>query len=199
MSSIYQLPVVYVCENNQYAMSMPAKKAFAIEKISQRAAGYGVPGVTVDGNDLFAVYEAVREAVDRARAGSGPSLVENFTYRWRGHSKSDRQLYRTREEVKEWQARDPIPRVRERLMAAGLFSQEDLDQVEQEAHQKIEDSVAFAEAAPDPNPDSYWMVSMLEAATISEKTAVRELTYAQAIREALRQGDAGRRACVLAR
>jgi acetoin:2,6-dichlorophenolindophenol oxidoreductase subunit alpha len=153
MSSIYQLPVVYVCENNQYAMSMPAKKAFAIEKISQRAAGYGVPGVTVDGNDLFAVYEAVREAVDRARAGSGPSLVENFTYRWRGHSKSDRQLYRTREEVKEWQARDPIPRVRERLMAAGLFSQEDLDQVEQEAHQKIEDSVAFAEAAPDPNPD----------------------------------------------
>jgi pyruvate dehydrogenase E1 component alpha subunit len=152
LSAVWKLPVVYVCENNQYGMSMSVKRACAVERISQRAAAYDIPGVTVDGNDLVAVYTAVKEAVDRARAGGGPSLIENVTYRWRGHSKSDRQLYRTREEVKEWQARDPIKRLREKLMAADLFSETELDQVSAEAQQIIEDSVAFAEAAADPDP-----------------------------------------------
>jgi len=153
MSSIYDLPVVYLCENNQYAMSMPAAKGIAGAQVSRRAAGYDMPGVTVDGNDLIAVYKAVREAVSRARAGEGPSLIENLTYRWRGHSKSDRQRYRTRDEVSEWQKRDPIVRLQERLAAAGMFSQAEMDEIAAEAHQRIEDSVAFAEAAPDPNPD----------------------------------------------
>jgi pyruvate dehydrogenase E1 component alpha subunit len=152
LSSVWTLPVVYVCENNQYGMSMAFSRASSVERISQRAASYSMPGVTVDGNDLIEVYTAVKEAVDRARAGEGPSLVENLTYRWRGHSKSDRQLYRTRDEVKEWQERDPIRRLREKLMAGGVFSETELDEVSAEAQQIIEDSVAFAEAADDPDP-----------------------------------------------
>ena len=152
LSAIWKLPVVYVCENNQYGMSMSVKRACSAERISQRAVSYNIPGVTVDGNDLMEVYQAVKEAVERARAGEGPSLIENVTYRWRGHSKSDRQRYRTREEVKEWQARDPIAGLRAKLLEAGLFSEAELDQTSAEAQQIIEDSVAFAEAAAEPNP-----------------------------------------------
>jgi pyruvate dehydrogenase E1 component alpha subunit len=152
MSAIWKLPVVYVCENNQYGMSMSVKQACSVEQISQRAAAYNMPGVTIDGNDLIAVYTAVKEAVDRARVGEGPSLIENVTYRWRGHSKSDRQRYRTREEVKAWQARDPIACLRTKLLEAGLFSEAELDQVSAEANQIIEDSVVFAEAAAEPDP-----------------------------------------------
>ncbi len=154
MSAIWSLPVVYVCENNQYAMSMPVQKGMAVPRVSMRAASYSIPGVTVDGNDLLEVYRAVREAVARARAGLGPSLVECLTYRYRGHSKSDRQRYRTREEVKEWQARDPIERLRTRLVEAGLFDAQALDQIAAEARQAIEDAVAFAEAAAEPDPDT---------------------------------------------
>jgi pyruvate dehydrogenase E1 component alpha subunit len=152
LSAVWQLPVVYVCENNQYGMSMSVKRSCSAERISQRAVSYNIPGVTVDGNDFLEVYQAVKEAVERARTGEGPSLIENVTYRWRGHSKSDRQRYRTREEVKEWQARDPIARLRTKLLEAGLFSETELDQVSAEAHQIIVDSVAFAEAAADPDP-----------------------------------------------
>jgi pyruvate dehydrogenase E1 component alpha subunit len=152
MASIHKLPVVYVCENNQYAMSMPVKKAIAIERISQRASAYGIPGVTVDGNDLISVYQAALAAVERARGGEGPTLVENITYRWRGHSKSDRQRYRTKDEVKAWQARDPIALLHGKLIKSGLFQSEELDRIAKEADQAIESSVAFAEASPDPNP-----------------------------------------------
>ena len=91
-------------------MSMAFEKAFKIEQISDRAAAYGMPGVTVDGNDVIAIYKAVQDAAKRARDGNGPTLIEAVTYRWRGHSKSDRQLYRTRDEVKEWMEKDPILR-----------------------------------------------------------------------------------------
>ena len=115
MASIWNLPIVYLCENNQYAMSMSMERAFNIEHISERACAYNIPGVTVDGNDVLAMYAAVKEARARARAGDGPTLIEALTYRWKGHSKSDRQLYRTRDEVKEWQAKDPIPRFARQL------------------------------------------------------------------------------------
>ncbi len=147
MASIWDLPVIYYIENNQYAMSMPVKKAFNIERLSQRACAYGIPGVSIDGNDLFSVYEAVKEAAERARAGEGPTLIEALTYRWRGHSKSDRQAYRTREEVKEWQKRDPIRRFAKKL---GL-SDEELEALRQEAKDRIEQAVAFAEASPEPD------------------------------------------------
>lgn len=147
MASIWDLPVVYLCENNQYAMSMPAQKAFKIPYISLRAAAYGMPGITVDGNDVLAVYDAVRQAAQRARSGGGPTLVEAITYRWRGHSKSDRQLYRTREEIKEWQARDPIRRLA-RLLG---MDDDELEEVARQAKARIEEAVAFANASPEPD------------------------------------------------
>lgn len=154
LAAIWQLPVVYICENNQYAMSMPVEAAFPIAQISQRAVAYNMPGVTVDGNDLLAVYAAVKTAVARARAGEGPSLIETVTYRWRGHSKSDRQRYRTRDEVKAWQARDPIVHLEQQLLRAGLLDEVQLAEIAAAARQTIEASVAFAEAAADPDPAS---------------------------------------------
>ncbi len=146
MASIWNLPVIYLVENNQYAMSMPFTRAFNIPEISQRAAAYNIHGVTVDGNDLAAVYVAVRDAAERARAGEGPTLIEAVTYRWRGHSKSDKQAYRTRDEVKEWQAQDPIRRFAHVL---GLTDAQ-LDALRQQAAERIEAAVAFAEASPEP-------------------------------------------------
>jgi len=150
MSSIWKLPVVYLCENNQYGMSMSVKRAFNVEFISQRAAAYGIPGVTVDGNDMFSVYDAISQAAAHARSGQGPVLVESLTYRWRGHSKSDRQLYRTRDEVKEWQSRDPIPRFANTLVENQILRAEEVEQIRQRAYQRVEEAVKFAEASPEP-------------------------------------------------
>lgn len=146
MASIWKLPIIYLCENNQYAMSMPMQRAFNIERISQRGAAYGIPGVSVDGNNLLDVYAAVKQAAERARAGEGPTLVESLTYRWRGHSKSDKQAYRTRDEVKEWQQRDPI----NRFAAVLGLSEAELNAVREAAQKQIEAAVAFAEASPEP-------------------------------------------------
>lgn len=154
MAAIWQLPVVYVCENNQYAMSFSVKRAFAIERISDRAAAYGMPGVTVDGNDLMTVYEAVSEGVKRARAGGGPSLVENVTYRWRGHSKSDANRYRTQEEIEAWKEKCPIQRFRARLIKEGELTEEQAERIEQEAYAAIDAAVAFAEASPEPTVET---------------------------------------------
>jgi pyruvate dehydrogenase E1 component alpha subunit len=147
MASIWDLPVIYFCENNQYAMSMSFKRAFNIEHISQRAIGYGITGVTVDGNDLLQVLDAATEAVARARRGEGPTLIESVTYRWKGHSKSDKQAYRTRDEVKEWQEKDPI-----RRWSAFLgLGQDEREARQAQAHQRIEEAVAFAENSPEPD------------------------------------------------
>lgn len=147
MASIWDLPVIYFCENNQYAMSMAFKRAFNIEHVSDRASAYGIIGVSVDGNDLLAVYDAAVEAVARARRGEGPTLIESLTYRWKGHSKSDKQAYRTREEVKEWQEKEPI-----RRFASFLgMSDEERDAMQAQARQRIEDSVTFSENSPEPD------------------------------------------------
>ena len=147
MASIWNLPVIYFCENNQYAMSMAFTRAFNIDHVSDRAVGYGIHGVTVDGNDVLAVYDAAVEAVARARRGEGPTLIESLTYRWKGHSKSDKQAYRTRDEVKEWQEKDPI-----RRFAAFLgMSDAERDALQAQAQARIEQSVAFSEASPEPD------------------------------------------------
>lgn len=146
MASIWDLPIIYLCENNQYAMSMSVKRAFNIERISRRACAYGIVGVTVDGNDPLAVYQAVSEAKARAQAGDGPTLIESLTYRWKGHSKSDREAYRTREEVKEWQRRDPIPR----FAAVLRLPQAEIDALQAQALARIEAAVAFAQNSPEP-------------------------------------------------
>jgi pyruvate dehydrogenase E1 component alpha subunit len=154
MAAIWDLPIVYICENNQYAMSYSVDKAFAVDKISDRAAAYGMPGVTVDGNDIMAVYEAVSEAVERARAGDGPSLIENVTYRWRGHSKSDANVYRTREEIQAWKEKDPIVRFRKQLLDEDILTSEEADALIEEADAIIEDAVEFAESSPEPSLDA---------------------------------------------
>ncbi len=152
MASIWDLPVVYLCENNQYAMSMPMPRAFNIERISDRAQGYGIPGVTVDGNDAMDVFLAVTRAAERARRGEGPSLVESVTYRYKGHSKSDRQAYRTREEVKDWQDnRDPIMRFSALLEATGVIKAGESEQMHLQAEKNIDDAVEFSDKSPEPN------------------------------------------------
>ena len=154
MAAIWRLPVVYVCENNQYAISFSVKKAFAIDRISDRAAAYGMPGVTVDGNDILEVYDAVSQAVNRARSGEGPSLVENLTYRWRGHSKSDANRYRTVEEIEQWKLKDPIKCYRDRLIKGGMLDEHEADRMRLEAYAAIDAAVAFAEASSDPTLES---------------------------------------------
>ncbi len=147
MASIWNLPIIYLCENNQYAMSTPFDYAFKIEEISSRAGSYGIKGVTVDGNDVFAVNKAVRDAANRARKGNGPTLIEAITYRWRGHSKSDRQAYRTREEVKEWMKKDPIPRFAAKI---GVTDKE-MEKIKQQVKQDIQAAVEYAENSPEPD------------------------------------------------
>ncbi len=154
MAAIWSLPVVYVCENNQYGMSMSTTRAFKIEHIAQRAASYGMPGVTVDGNDVLAVYDAASEAVSRARAGDGPTLVECLTYRWKGHSKSDQELYRTKEEVKTWKNKDPIRRFRGLLVDEGVINREEDAEIEEAAKRIIDEALEFAQASPEPALDT---------------------------------------------
>lgn len=153
MAGIWKLPVVFICENNQYGMSMPINQAVAIDKLSDRAACYGMPGVTVDGNDVMAVYEATQAAVERARAGDGPTLVENVTYRWRGHSKSDANRYRTKEEIQRWMEadRDPIARWQRYLIESGILGEDGIQNIEEEAYSIIDEAVEYAENSPEPD------------------------------------------------
>ena len=151
MASIWSLPVVFVCENNQYAMSFAFKRAFAIDRISDRASSYGMPGKTVNGNDVLQVYNAVDQAVKRARKGLGPSLIENVTYRWRGHSKSDANLYRTKEEIELWKEKCPIKCFRSKLLEDKILTEKDFDQIERDAYTSIDAAVEFAEKCLEPN------------------------------------------------
>jgi TPP-dependent pyruvate/acetoin dehydrogenase alpha subunit len=150
LAAIWDLPVVFVCENNHYGMSMSVAKASKVERLSTRAAAYGIPGVTVDGNDPQAVHDAVADAVHLARAGQGPSLVEAVTYRWKGHSKSDKNLYRTREEIETWREADPIAR----FERACVLSEEDIAACRVAARDAVREAVRVANAAPDASADS---------------------------------------------
>lgn len=154
MAAIWTLPVVYLCENNQYGMSMSVERAFPIEDIADRAAAYNMPGVAVDGNDVTAVYEATLEAVERARGGGGPSLIEGKTYRWKGHSKSDQERYRTKEEVEAWKERCPIRRFRARLIDERVIDEAEASRTAEEGRRLIEEAVAFAEASPEPSVET---------------------------------------------
>ncbi|MGQ9472489.1 MAG: thiamine pyrophosphate-dependent dehydrogenase E1 component subunit alpha [Candidatus Caldatribacteriaceae bacterium] len=142
LAAVLGLPVIFLCENNLYAMSFPVKKAFAIQDIAERAAGYGIPGVAVDGMDVLAVYEVVTQAVQRARDGGGPTIIEAKTYRFRGHSKSDKNVYRTKEEIKEWMERCPIKRLENFLLAEGV-EKSILEDLKQKVEKEIQEAVQF--------------------------------------------------------
>jgi pyruvate dehydrogenase E1 component alpha subunit len=153
LAAIWNLPVVYVIENNIYAESTSISDACKLKNLSERASAYGIPGKTVDGNDVLAVYEAVGEAVGRARKGKGPTLVECRTYRQRGHFEGDEQTYRTKEEIGAWLKKDPIPRFRKKLMEMGVLTEGDADKIVQEMKDEIEKAVKFAEESPYPAPE----------------------------------------------
>jgi pyruvate dehydrogenase E1 component alpha subunit len=153
MASIWNLPVLFVCENNLYAMGTHQTIVMTIENIADRAAAYGIPGVVADGNDVLAVYEAAHEAVDRARKGKGPTLIECKTYRHKGHSRFDPATYRPKEEVEKWMKRDPIAQFKARLIEMKTLTEEEVNKIEQEVTATVDDAVKFAVESPHPAPE----------------------------------------------
>ncbi|MFZ5591486.1 MAG: pyruvate dehydrogenase (acetyl-transferring) E1 component subunit alpha [Bacillota bacterium] len=151
LASIWKLPVIFVCENNMYGISMCQKRHQNIADVADRAVAYGIPGVSVDGNDLMAVYEATAEAVKRARAGDGPTLIECKTYRYRGHFEGDACVYRCEEEVNEWKKKCPIQRFAARLTEMNIASREELEAIHREVKEQIEQAVEFARQSPYPD------------------------------------------------
>ena len=188
---------LFVCENNHYALSTSYRHSTAVESVAARAAAYGIPGSRIDGNDVVAVHDAVGEAVARARAGDGPSLIEALTWRWGQHSmRANLPDPRTDEEMNGWKARDPIARLRSTLSEREIVAPGELDGIDAAAKQELDDAVAFAAAA--------------RARGGAARTAVyaphvrfeepaergdRELTFAQALNEAMAQEMARDRAC----
>lgn len=154
LASVWKLPVIFYCENNLYGMSTHVKDSMNITDVADRASSYGIPGHIVDGNDAVAVYELVRAVAEEVRKGAGPVLIESKTYRYFGHSKSDANVYRTREEIAAWRAQDPIPRLARFLEQSELAQEEELRAIELLAAQEIEDAVRFAEESEMPRIES---------------------------------------------
>jgi pyruvate dehydrogenase E1 component alpha subunit len=152
LAAVWKLPVVFVCENNGFGISVPAWQSTSVKDISARAAAYGIDGVTVDGNDAPAVREAAAIAVNRAQEGGGPTLIECKTYRWMGHWTGDPQVYRTREDVEAWKRKCPIKRLRQYLMDNGIAGVDELDGIEREAARRIDEAGEFALNSPEPDP-----------------------------------------------
>src|SRR4029077_11415442 len=151
-AGVQQLPVIFICENNQYAYSVPVEKSMAIDDVAIRAEGYGFDGVAINGNDVLAVYQATQGALARARAGDGPTLIECKTYRWHGHSEHDKAFYRTNEELAMWKSRDPIPTFTTYLRGLHVLTEQHEKETEARVKATIDDAVEFALNAPDPEP-----------------------------------------------
>ena len=153
LASIWKLPVVYVIENNQYAESTPISYAASIANLADRASAYGIPGKTVDGNDVLAVYEVVGEAVARARKSEGPTIIECKTCRHHGHYAGDTDTYRTKEQHEECHKRDPIPRFRKKLIEMGVLTEKGADEIDQAMLEEMDEAVKFAQESPLPAPE----------------------------------------------
>ena len=153
MAAIWDLPVVFVCENNKYAASTSVEKVMKIKHVSERAAAYGIPGQTVDGNDVELVYASMTEAAERARTGKGPTLLELETYRFAGHSRSDPGHYRDTAEVAAWKERDPIARYEKKLLEEGLLQPESVEDLQSVISRELEEAIAQAEQDPSPRPE----------------------------------------------
>ncbi len=152
LAGAWKLPVVFVCENNLYGFSTHYRATMAIDDIADRAAAYGMPGHVVDGMDVEAVFQVADDAIAHARSGNGPVLIECKTYRFRGHSRFEDPSYRTKEELAEWQEKDPIPTYAARLKSEYGASQEELDAIETDIRAALEDAVSYSEQSPDPEP-----------------------------------------------
>ena len=154
LAVLFQVPVVFICENNQYAMSFAANDWTTSKKIAAHGEIYGMNSESNDGNDLLVVKNSVQKAVDLARSGGGPSLIVNDTYRWRGHSKSDRNRYRTPEEIEEWKKKDPILKFRDYCVSEKLLTEKKADQIKETGYADIEAARVFAEASPEPKVET---------------------------------------------
>jgi len=202
LAALWKLPIVYIVENNLYAISVPIAKAAAKLDLADRAAAYGIPGEVVDGMDMLAVREAVDRAVERARRGEGPTLLECKTYRWYGHMMSDTRMYRTREEEAAWKTRDPIPNFAGWLVENGVCTEEEIDEIESEVEAAIDEATDFALNSPFGSPDElekyvyapakwtaadYARERELRAMCRTGGPGTHKLEYRMAIRDALRE------------
>jgi pyruvate dehydrogenase E1 component alpha subunit len=154
MAAMWSLPVVFVCENNLYAMGTRITNVTAVENIADRAIGYGMPGVIVDGNDVLAVYAASKKAIERARKGAGPTIIECKTYRHKGHSRFDPAKYRPPSEVKEWMQKDPVSLFMNRLIKEGILTAKKAEELDRQVTKAIEESAKFAIESPFPSPET---------------------------------------------
>ena len=189
LAAIWDLPVVFVCENNQYAIFTKQENVMRVKNVADRAAAYGMPGVIVDGNNPLAVYEAVAEAAARARASRGPTLIEAMTYRFGGHSTGDPGTgYRSREELEQWRQKDPIARLRRHLLDTMSCDEAELSALEGQVSLQLEEAVASALSEPDPDPSEAFKHlfapthEIIEAGPAGEE---RQLSYLQALNEAI--------------
>ena len=201
MASTWDLPIVFIAENNLYAMSVPWRKATKLPDIAQRAVAYGIPGEVVDGMDVLAVRGAVAKAVERARHGEGPTLIEAKTYRWYGHSHSDPRAYRTREEEAEWRKRDPIKVLRENMATVGLLSDQEYTVLDQSVKEKLDRAMNYSQDSPEPGPKDletnvYAPTKLTQndidaerrlRQTMRDDSGIRVISYAQALQEAMRE------------
>jgi 2-oxoisovalerate dehydrogenase E1 component len=201
MASLWNLPVVFVVENNLYAMSVPWAKASKLPNVADRACAYGMPGEIVDGMDALAVRGATERAIERARKGDGPSLIEAKTYRWYGHSHSDPRAYRTKTEEAEWKERDPIRVMKDGLEAVGLLQPAEFDQMDAKVQEKLDSAVAFANASPEASPTEvetdlfappHWTQADIDAERalrerVRSDPHMRQIAYSQALVEAMRE------------
>ena len=146
------LPLIFVCENNLYGISTHTSQSTAVEDISVRAVAYDMPGETVDGNDVLSIDKAIVKAIERARSGGGPSLIECKTYRWQGHWTGDPQVYRTREEVKSWMEKCPIKRFEEYMVSKKIATEDELKKIEEEVIVQMDAAEKFALESPEPDP-----------------------------------------------
>ncbi len=162
-ASVFQVPCIFFCQNNHYAISLHRSRQYAARTLALRGLGYGMPGIQVDGNDLFAVYAVTKEAVDRARGGGGPSLIEAVTYRIGAHTTADDPTrYRDAREVEEWRQRDPIDRVRRYLLGRGLWREAEEEKLQEEISAEIEEAIEAAEQLPPPDPDDVFSYMFAE-------------------------------------
>ena len=150
MASVWHLPVVFICENNLWAVSVPTSTSLNIPNVADRAVGYGIPGVVVDGMDVMAVYEAAGEAVNRARKGQGPTLIEAKTYRFRGHFEGDSGAYRPKEEIDRWMQKDPINNYKAKLLEMKVLTEKQAEDIDNEALAEMEAAMKFAHDSPFP-------------------------------------------------
>lgn len=156
LAGVWKLPVIFIASNNLYGMGTAIERASAVTEIYKRAAAYGMPGKRINGNDVLEVEAEMREAIERTRAGEGPCLLELMTYRFRGHSTADPELYRSKEEVAEWRARDPIVQFREWCVAEGYATDEEFAAIDAEVEQVVDEAAKFADESPEPDPDTLY-------------------------------------------